>query len=104
MQPQGHVQLALNLLEHNMDPQTAVDQPRFCILDGSASGAVALEEGIPKDEETAARLRALGHQGAHVARGHDRTLFGRAQIILKRPNGVLWAGSDGRCDGCAMGW
>jgi gamma-glutamyltranspeptidase/glutathione hydrolase len=31
--------------------------------------------------------------------------FGRAQVIVRDPySGVLCAGSDGRADGCAMGW
>jgi len=34
-----------------------------------------------------------------------RAGFGRAQIIVRNPaSGVLCGGSDGRADGCAMGW
>jgi gamma-glutamyltranspeptidase/glutathione hydrolase len=37
--------------------------------------------------------------------GHDRHWFGRAQIITRdRDTGVLCAGSDGRADGCALGY
>jgi gamma-glutamyltranspeptidase/glutathione hydrolase len=99
MQPQGHVQLVLNLLAFGADPQTAVDAPRLCIGDGQSNGAIALEDGIP--EATVAALRAAGHRigEAHVS-GYARALFGRAQVILRHPaSGVLWAGSDGRGDG-----
>src|SRR6185369_928309 len=46
MQPQGHVQVFLGLMDE-LDPQSALDLPRFCLEDGNPSDAVALEEGIP---------------------------------------------------------
>ncbi|EWM20984.1 Gamma-glutamyltranspeptidase [Nannochloropsis gaditana] len=105
MQPQGHVQLLLNLLLHRMDPQAAVDAPRFCIQDGSAQGAAALEEGI--EEDVLEELRARGHRVAgEERRGYaHRVVFGKAQVIVRDPvTGVLWGGSDGRGDGCVYGW
>lgn len=104
MQPQGHLQLAANLLAGGMDPQTAVDAPRFCILDGTQGGAVYLEEGFRPS--TVLRMRRLGHKmGTDVTRGHGREVFGRAQVITRdRATGVLCAGSDGRADGCALGY
>lgn len=44
--------------------------------------------------------------GAEVREGYDHhSWFGKAQIITRDPaSGVLCAGSDGRGDGCAMGW
>jgi len=105
MQPQGHVQLMLNLLAFGADPQTAIDAPRMCIGDGESNGAVAMEEGI--EERVVRALGAAGHRlgasGAERAGGFLRALFGRAQIILRHPaTGVLWAGSDGRGDGQAV--
>ncbi len=100
MQPQGHVQVAVALLDDGLDPQAALDRPRFCITDGTAGGRVALEDGIPL--EVMARLAQMGHPVAPVT-GHARALFGRGQVIWRDPDGgVLIGGSDPRADGCAM--
>ena len=100
MQPQGHVQVLSNLLDHGLDPQSALDLPRFCIDVEQAGGRVALEEGIPQEAFEA--LRRMGHPVEPVS-GWDRSLFGRGQVILREAEtGVLWAGSDPRADGCAM--
>lgn len=101
MQPQGHLQVACALLDDEEDPQTALDRPRFCILDGTAGGKVALEEGIPFPEVS--RLAQMGHPVRPVS-GYMRALFGRGQIIYQDPDSrVRWGGSDPRADGCALG-
>jgi gamma-glutamyltranspeptidase/glutathione hydrolase len=99
MQPQGHVQVVAAMLDDGLDPQAALDRPRFCIRDGTAAGKVTIEEGVP--EETIAGLRQRGHQ-LDVARGWGRIAFGRGQIIRRDASGALWAGSDPRADGTAM--
>ncbi len=100
MQPQGHMQVFAALVDSGLDPQSALDLPRFCIDDGTAGGVVALEEGIP--DEVMADLTARGHQVQKVA-GWERAMFGRGQIILRDPqSGVLCAGSDPRADGLAI--
>jgi len=100
MQPQGHVQVLSALVDNGLDPQAALDLPRFCIdVEGSA-GRVALEEGTP--QETISSLENMGHPVYSVS-GYDRSLFGRGQVILRdAETGVLSAGSDPRADGCAM--
>jgi len=102
MQPQGHVQTTIALVDDKLDPQAALDRPRFCISDGLPGGVVSLEEGIAvKDMAT---LTRKGHVIAPVS-GHERAIFGRGQIILRdAESGVLWGGSDPRADGCAMGY
>ncbi len=100
MQPQGHLQVVVGLMDDGLDPQSALDRPRFCILSGEAGGTVALEDGIPL--ATMARLAEMGHPVRPVT-GHGRAVFGRGQVILRdRDTGVLWGGSDPRADGLAM--
>ncbi|RME07529.1 MAG: gamma-glutamyltransferase family protein [Anaerolineae bacterium] len=101
MQPQGHVQVVSALVDDRLDPQSALDRPRFCITDGRAGGTVALEEGI--SPEVTARLAEMGHP-VEPTQGYARAVFGRGQVILRSAtNGVLIGGSDGRADGLAMG-
>ena len=100
MQPQGHLQVAIAMIDDQLDPQQALDQPRFCISDGLAGGEVSLEAGIPLDVIN--ELSAMGHL-VNTVNGHERALFGRGQIIHRNPeSGALYAGSDPRADGCAM--
>ncbi len=100
MQPQGHVQVLSALTDCKLDPQAALDLPRFCIDGEEKGGRVAIEDGMPK--ETMDALQKLGHPLYEVS-GYDRALFGRGQVILRDPEtGVLCAGSDPRADGCAM--
>ena len=102
MQPQGHVQVISNLIDFNFNPQQALDMPRFCIMNGEAKGAVALEEGIPVS--VMSDLSAMGHPVVPTS-GWRRMIFGRGQIIQRIPeSGALIAGSDPRADGQAVGY
>lgn len=107
MQPQGHVQVLLNMLTFKLDPQAALDAPRICIGAGTPDqgtvlgSTVFLEEGI--DEKVAEGLRARGHE-VEIVGGFDRALFGRGQVIRCRMEDgkhVYSAGSDLRGDGAA---
>jgi gamma-glutamyltranspeptidase/glutathione hydrolase len=93
MQPQGHVQVLLNLLLFGMDVQQASDAPRFRHM---ASRRVALESPIGDDVRRA--LRGLGHEIID-----ERNIaFGGAQLVMKLTRGWV-AGSDSRKDGHAAG-
>jgi gamma-glutamyltranspeptidase / glutathione hydrolase len=96
MQPQGHVQLLLNLLVFGMDLQSAVDAPRFRHYDGRRLG---LEPAIP--DSVRLQLTAMGHQLIDDAQLVGA--FGGAQAIRRLPRG--WeAASDPRKDGEAVGY
>ncbi len=100
MQPQGHMQVTSALIDNRLDPQAALDRPRFCILDGKSGGTVALEEGLPL--RVMSSLAEMGHPVVPVS-GEGRRIFGRGQIIQRDPeSGVLCGGSDPRADGCVM--
>lgn len=100
MQPQGHVQVLLALLDDGLDPQAALDRPRLCLTEASPESRLALEAGIPL--ETAEQLSSMGHEVQFID-GQQRALFGRGQIILRDPeSGVLAGGSDPRADGAAL--
>ena len=99
MQPQGHVQVLSALVDDGVDPQAALDRPRFCIDVDESGGRVAIEEGTP--EATFTGLQKMGHP-VYAVSGYERALFGRGQVILRdADSGVLCAGSDPRADGCA---
>jgi gamma-glutamyltranspeptidase / glutathione hydrolase len=94
MQPQGHVQVLLNLLLFGMDLQQAIDAARFRHIAGRQ---VALESAIGSDVRR--ELAALGHD--IVADGTVK--FGGAQAVMRLERG--WAaGSDPRKDGLAIGY
>jgi gamma-glutamyltranspeptidase/glutathione hydrolase len=109
MQPQGHLQMLVNLVDLGLSPQGALDMPRWA-LSGPHDGLGAHEDGglllveDGWDFGLLADLAARGHR-LHPVTGFERGVFGGGQIILRDPqSGVLTAGSDGRKDGCAVGW
>ena len=101
MQPQGHLQVAVSMVDSGLNPQAALDAPRFRWLDGNR---VAVEtERLP--EATVAALRKRGHdvvpEPDYLATGGH---FGGGQVIYRTPDGELLGGSDPRKDGQAVGF
>jgi gamma-glutamyltranspeptidase / glutathione hydrolase len=97
MQPQGHFQVMSAMIDDDLNPQEALNRPRFCLEDGTGDSVLALEDGIPA--ETMKQLAVLGHKVRPVT-GRERGLFGDGQIIRRdAETGVLFGGSDPRKDG-----
>ena len=101
MQPQGHVLVAVGLLDDDTAPQAVLDRPRLCLEPVDGVGQLVLEDGVPA--ATVDALRGRGHDVIPGVSGFDRSLFGRGQIIRRERDGALVGGSDPRGDGCATG-
>ena len=101
MQPQGHLQVASNMIDYSMDSQQALDAPRFKV-EVESSQDVLVEEDLSSD--TVNELKKRGH-AVRVVSGYERGTFGGGQVISRNPEtGVLTAGSEPRKDGAAVGW
>ncbi|MCX6100451.1 MAG: gamma-glutamyltransferase [Candidatus Bipolaricaulota bacterium] len=105
MQPQGHVQVLLNLLVRGMDPQAAGDAPRLR-HDGSSTptrgamhggGTIHLEPELA--DTVASGLRRRGHHVETSSGGYG----GYQGILIDWERGVLVGGSEPRKDGLARG-
>lgn len=95
MQHQGHVQMISRIFDHNENPQTASDAPRWYV---APNFEIFLEQGFP--ESTVRELRQRGHT---VQLSQDIDLFGGAQLILRLDDGYCGA-SDHRKEGLAAGF
>jgi gamma-glutamyltranspeptidase / glutathione hydrolase len=106
MQPQGHAQVIVNLVDFGMNLQEAGDAARFYHTGSSeptgtlmtTGGVLSLESGVPA--EVRRDLARLGHRiGEAVGR------FGGYQAVMRDPvTGVLSGATESRKDGCAMGY
>ncbi|MEE4203401.1 MAG: gamma-glutamyltransferase [Halieaceae bacterium] len=108
MQPQGHVQVLVNLVDFGMNLQEAGDAARFLHSGGASPdggapesyGTLYLEPGVPS--ETVEGLRRLGHQVEIEASGVP---FGGYQAIARDPKtGVLTGATEMRKDGTVAAW
>jgi gamma-glutamyltranspeptidase/glutathione hydrolase len=99
MQPQGHLQMTVRMLDHGQNPQAAADAPRWKV---SKTGELLLEPAVPAD--VAAGLRARGHRVRVSSKGEvEIGSYGSAQLIYRVEGGYV-AGSEGRRDGQAVGF
>jgi gamma-glutamyltranspeptidase / glutathione hydrolase len=94
MQPQGHVQVLLNMIDFGMNVQEAGEAPRF----RHSSSGLALESAIAPEARFG--LDARGHRVVSSVGA-----FGGFQgILFDHKSGVMMGGSDPRKDGLAIGW
>lgn len=96
MQPQGHVQMVVNMLDYGMDPQAALDAPRW--FWGEERWA-QVEPAVD-----AAIVEGLRRRGHDIQVDDEVGFVGRGQIIRRLESGVYIAGSEPRADGCALGY
>lgn len=106
MQPQGHVQIIVNMIDFGLNVQEAGDAARFhhggsedwMRKDSDGVGDLELETGISADVR--AELARRGHK---VTKGDGG--YGGYQAILRDPaTGAYWGASEMRKDGAAMGY
>jgi gamma-glutamyltranspeptidase/glutathione hydrolase len=95
MQPQGHVQVVVRIVDHGQNPQAACDGPRFRWVQGMQ---VCCEGGFPH-----ATLDELHRRGHELAVVDDYDQFGSCQAIWRLDDGYF-AASDPRRDGQAAGF
>ena len=96
MQPQGHVQVVMNLVDFHLNPQQALDAPRWQWIKGKT---FQVEDRF--SNEIAKQLALRGHD---VQVALDNVAFGRGQMILKLENGTLVGGTEGRTDSNIACW
>ncbi len=107
MQPQGHVQIVVNLVDFGMDLQEAGDAPRFHHTDSSEptgtvmtdGGVLHLESGV--SAEIRRELMRRGHRIVEIT----PVVFGGYQAIRRDPDSGVYAGAtESRKDGMAAGY
>lgn len=96
MQPQGHVQVIMNTVDYHLNPQAALDAPRWQWINGKTIG---IEYSFP--ESIALELASRGHD---IRWSMDTASFGRGQIIWRTPDGILAGGTESRADGHIAMW
>ncbi|MCA1032073.1 gamma-glutamyltransferase [Bacillus timonensis] len=92
MQPQGHAQVVMNTVDFHLNPQAALDAPRWQWMEGKK---ILVEHRFPQHI-----AQALARKGHEIQVALDTGGFGRGQIIWRNPEtGVLTGGTEQRTDG-----
>lgn len=96
MQPQGHLQVVSNLIDFGLNPQAALDAPRWQWMEGKR---LVVEPGFPIHV-----AQALARRGHQVEVALDGGSFGRGEIIVRSADGVLAGATEPRTDGQVAAW
>lgn len=97
MQPQGHMQVVMNTVDFHLNPQAALDAPRWQWV---GDKKVQVEPQFPNH-----LAQALVRKGHQIEVTVDTGGFGRGQIIWRDPEtGVLMGGTESRTDGSIAAW
>lgn len=97
MQPQAHVQVAMNMIDFNLNPQAALDAPRWQWIGGKK---VEVEQDTPNYI-----IRQLQRMGHEIIVQPDPFHMGRGQVIIyDQEEGVLIGGTEKRHDGYIATW
>jgi gamma-glutamyltranspeptidase / glutathione hydrolase len=96
MQPQGHVQVITNAIDFMLNPQAALDAPRW---QWTNDKRIEVEPSVP--EHIIEGLRKKGHE---IVITKDQAEFGRGQIIWRTSEGVLAGATEPRADGTVAAW
>ena len=96
MQPQGHVQVVMNMIDFHLNPQQALDAPRWQWVKDKK---FIIEDSF--DTNIARKLQERGHQ---LQVDLETAGFGRGQIIVRLDNGTFMAGSESRTDSSIACW
>jgi gamma-glutamyltranspeptidase/glutathione hydrolase len=96
MQPQAHFQVISSLVDFDLNPQAALDAPRW---QWDRGRKILLEPDFPSPAAEALLLK--GHEIGYESTPIN---FGRGQIILRDEEGVYAAGTEKRADGYVAVW
>ncbi len=96
MQPQAHLQVLLSTIDHHLNPQDALDKPRWMWTGGKT---IEVEQSF--DPAILGQLARAGHQ---IVVRRSSVPFGRGEIIWRGEDGVLCGGCEMRTDGQAAAW
>lgn len=93
MQPQGHLQMVVNMMDYGLNPQAALDAPRWRFIE---QNRVFLETTVPRFVAS-----GLGDRGHHIEGKAGVQFFGKGQMVLRQGEALI-AASEPRADGMAI--